>query len=175
MSKFIDPASIVAQIGLQNGQTVADLGCGSGFYALAAARAVGNTGIVYAIDVQEAKLTATQSAARQNGLKNITVLKADLDRPLLDIAESSCDAVILASVIHEVESRETLMKNAYRLLKTGGTLLAVEWQKRATPIGPDMAKRVSQEELEQLLNKVGLRKAKELQTDGFHYALMFIK
>src|SRR5262245_55420900 len=98
MTKFIDPASIVAQTDLKNGQVVADLGCGSGFYSLPAAQRVGNTGQVYAVDVQEAKLAATQSAARQNGFKNITVVKADLEKPLVDIAESSCDVVILASI-----------------------------------------------------------------------------
>src|SRR4051812_10639801 len=99
MPKFVNPASIVAQMALQNGQIVADLGCGSGFYAVAAGQRVGSTGTVYAVDVQEAKLVATQSAARQNGLKNITALQADLEKPLLDIAESSCDAVLLASIV----------------------------------------------------------------------------
>jgi len=175
MFKFIDPASVIAQMDLKSGYAVADLGCGSGFYCLPAAQRVGNTGTVYAVDVQEAKLAATQSAARQSGLKNITGIKADLDKPLLDIPENSCDAVIVASIIHEVESRESLMKNAYRILKTGGTLLAVEWKKQATPIGPDMERRVDQEQLEQILIKTGLRKSKDLNTDGYHYAVLFIK
>jgi ubiquinone/menaquinone biosynthesis C-methylase UbiE len=175
MLKFIDPASIVAQAGLQNGQTVADLGCGSGFYVLPAAQRVGNNGTVYAVDVQEAKLAATQSLARQHGLKNITVVKADLDKPLLDIAEGSCDSVILASILHEIDSRQTLIKNAYRILKTGGKIIAVEWKKQATPLGPEMDRRISEPEMEQLLTQVGLRKEKELQTDGYHYAIMFTK
>jgi ubiquinone/menaquinone biosynthesis C-methylase UbiE len=175
MIKFINPASIVAQMSLQNGQIVADLGCGSGFYAVPAGQRVGSTGMVYAVDVQEAKLVATQSAARQNGLKNITVLQADLDKPLLDIAESSCDAVLLASIIHEIESRDMLLKNAYRILKTGGKLAAVEWKKEATPIGPEISRRLSVEELEQLLTKAGLRKDKDLEADSYHYAALFIK
>lgn len=175
MNKFVDPASVIAQMSLKNGHCVADLGCGSGFYALAAARQVGNTGMVYAVDVQEAKLDATQSAARQSGLKNITIVKADLDKPLLDIPESTCDGVILASIIHEIESREALMKNAYRILKTGGQILAVEWKKQATPIGPDMARRVGQAELEQVMASAGLRKDKDVETDGYHYAVLFIK
>lgn len=175
MPKFIDPASIIAQAGLNAGQTVADLGCGSGFYVLPAARRVSNTGTVYAVDVQEAKLAATQSMARQHGLKNITVIKADLDKPLLDIPEGSCDSVILASILHEIDSRPALIKNAYRILKTGGKIIAVEWKKQSTPIGPDMSRRVSEQELEQMLTQAGLRKDKELQTDGYHYAIMFTK
>lgn len=59
--KFLKPQNIVASIGIKSGQRVADLGCGSGFYVLAAAKMVGNTGRVLAIDVQDAKLTATKS------------------------------------------------------------------------------------------------------------------
>jgi ubiquinone/menaquinone biosynthesis C-methylase UbiE len=175
MFKFIDPASVIAQVGLKAGHVVADLGSGSGFYALPAAQRVGNTGIVYAVDVQEAKLAATQSAARQSGLKNITAVKADLDKPLLEIEEGSCDTVIIASILHEIDSRETLMKNVYRILKTGGKLLAVEWKKQATPIGPEMSRRVAQDELEQIFLQAGLHKDKDLHTDGFHYAVLFIK
>lgn len=175
MNKFIDPASIIAQAGLKSGQIVADFGCGSGFYSLPAAKRVGNTGTVYAIDVQEAKLAATQSAARQNGSKNITVMKADLEKPLLDIPEASCDAVILASILHEIDSNENLIKNAYRVLKTGGEVIAVEWKKQATPIGPPLERRLAQEDLEQLLSHAGFHKAKDLGADGYHYSVMFTK
>jgi ubiquinone/menaquinone biosynthesis C-methylase UbiE len=175
MSKFVDPTSIIAQAGLKPGQVVADFGCGSGFYALPAAQRVGNTGTVYAIDVQETKLAATQSAARQKGLKNITVMKSDLEKPLLDIAENSCDAVIVASILHEIDSNDGLVKNAYRILKTGGSLVAVEWHKRATPIGPPLERRLGQEDLERLLAKAGFHKAKDLEADGYHYAVAFAK
>lgn len=175
MPSFIDPASVVAQMHLKAGSSVADLGCGSGFYAMAAARQVGNGGQVYAVDVQEAKLAATQSAARQSGIKNITVIKADLDKPLLDIAADSCDAIILASIIHEIDSREALFKNAYRIARTGAAILAVEWKKQATPLGPALERRLDQSELEAVLAKAGFHKEKDLQTDGYHYAMLFVK
>ena len=70
--KFINPQNVVSQMGLKTGQTVADLGSGSGFFSLAAARMVGNTGKVYAVDVQKSKLMATFSSATQQGLSPIT-------------------------------------------------------------------------------------------------------
>jgi ubiquinone/menaquinone biosynthesis C-methylase UbiE len=173
--KFINPSTVVAQMGLKNGQTVVDLGCGAGFYTLAAARAVGDNGMVHAIDVQDAKLAATQSAARQNGLNNITTLKADLDKPLLSIAEGACDAVVMGSIVHEISSREALFKNAYRILKTGGKVLVVEWKKEMTPLGPPIDKRVAEQELEAEFAKIGMRKEKELHADGYHYAILFVK
>lgn len=162
-------------MGLKAGQSVADFGSGSGFFAVAAAKFVGNTGMVYAIDVQEAKLTATQSAATQQGFKTVQVVKADLEKPLLDVEPTSCDAVIMASILHEVTSREMLLKNAYRVLKTGGKILAVEWKPDHTPFGPELDKRIHPETLEQELLQLGLKKIKNIPADIYHYALLFEK
>jgi ubiquinone/menaquinone biosynthesis C-methylase UbiE len=173
--KFINPTNVVAQIGLKTGQIVADFGCGGGFFALAAAKMVGNTGVVYAVDVQEAKLTATQSAAAQQGFKNVQVVKADLDKPFDDIEDTSCDAVIMASIMHEVADRAALLKNAYRVLKSGGKLLAVEWKPDHSPFGPPIEKRIPEPELEQELAKIGLHKVKTIPADMYHYAILFEK
>lgn len=173
--KFINPQTVVAQIGLRPGQIVADLGSGGGFFALAAAKIVGNTGIVYAVDVQEAKLTATRSAGAQQGLQNIQVVQADLDKPLMDIDDTSCDAVMMASVLHEVKDRNILLKNAYKILKTGGKFLAVEWKPEHTPFGPALEKRIHPEQLEQELAAIGLHKEKSIPADMYHYALVFTK
>ena len=173
--KFINPTTVVSQMGLKPGQTVADLGSGSGFFALAAAKLVGNSGLVHAVVVQEAKLTATQSSASQQGFKNIQVLKADLDKPLTEIAETSCDAVILASILHEVQSRAQLLKNAYYVLKTGGKVLAVEWKVEHTPFGPPLDKRIQEHDLEKEFAALGLRKEKDIPADAYHYAMVFVK
>jgi ubiquinone/menaquinone biosynthesis C-methylase UbiE len=175
MPKFIDPGTVVSYVGLKTGNVVADLGCGAGFFAVAAARVVGNSGTVYAVDVQDSKLAATQSAAKQYNLNNIITMKADLDKPFLEVPEGQCDVVIMASILHEIDSREELLKNVYRLLKTGGKILAVEWKKVQTPFGPDMAKRLSPEELAAELTALGIKHEAEVPADSYHYASVFIK
>lgn len=173
--KFIKPQDVVAQMGLKQGQTVADFGSGSGFYATAAAQQVGNTGKVIAIDVQQSKLTATSSAGSQQGYKNIQILQADLDQPLNNLEPGSCDAVIMASVLHEVNNRAMLLQNAYKILKTGGLLLAVEWKAEHTIFGPPQDKRIPESVMEQELAKIGLHKVKSIGADMYHYALVFSK
>lgn len=173
--KFINPINVVSQVGLKSGQTVADLGCGGGFFAVAAAKFVDNTGTVYAVDVQSSKLTATQSAATQQGFKNVQVIKADLDKPLTEIDDTSVDLVIMASILHEIGSREMLYKNAYKLLRTGGKILAVEWKPDHTPFGPPLEKRINPNELELDFEKLGLRKLKNISADMYHYAMLFEK
>lgn len=175
MSKFLNPSEIVAQMGLMQGQTVADLGCGNGFYVLPAAQMVGGGGTVYAVDVQESKLAATVSIANQFGYRNVRVRQADLARPLLDLPQNSCDAIIIGNILHEISDKQQLLKNAYRLLKSPGKLLVVEWKKNTVPIGPPMNNRIDQEQAEVWFMNLGLRKARELNADSFHYAVMFEK
>jgi ubiquinone/menaquinone biosynthesis C-methylase UbiE len=157
------------------GQAVADLGCGNGFYVLPAAQMVGNQGTVYAVDVVENKLAATVSIANQFGFKNVRVVKSDLAKPLLDIPENCCDLVIVGNILHEISQKDGLLRNIYRILKTGGRVLAVEWKRMPTPIGPPMERRIEQQALEIIFMGIGMRKIKELQVDGYHYAVLFEK
>ena len=173
--KFINPQNVVAQMGLKNGQTVADFGSGAGFFATAAAKIVGNTGTVYAIDVQQSKLTTTFSSASQQGFKNVKILQANLDEAIKGLPDASCDAVILASILHEIKNRPMLLQNAYKVLKTGGLILAVEWKAQHTIFGPALERRIPEDEMEQELAKLGLQKVKSIPADMFHYALLFQK
>lgn len=173
--KFINPQNVVAQMGLKPGQTVADFGSGAGFFTIAASKMVGNTGTIYAVDVQRSKLTATFSAASQQGYKNVQIVQANLDQPISEIEDGSCDAVIMASILHEIKDRSMLLQNAYRVLKTGGHILAVEWKAQHTIFGPALEKRISEQDLEQQLTSLGLHKVKSIPADLFHYALLFKK
>lgn len=174
-SKFLNPAEVVAQTGLMMGQTVADLGCGNGFYVLPAAQMIGPTGVVYAVDVQTQKLAATISIANQFGYRNVKVVQANLGKPLLDIAPNSCDLVIIGNILHEMPETAELIKNIYRILKSPGRVVIVEWKRTATPFGPPIERRVDQEKVEILLMQAGFRKDKDLLADGYHYAILFEK
>ena len=173
--KFINPESIIANMGLKPGFNVTDFGSGAGFYALAAAKVVGNNGRVAAVDVQDAKLTATKSMSVQHGLHNIEVFKADLEKPFDQIPQGTEDAVILASILHEVHNREAVLKNAYGLLKSKGLLLAVDWQTEHSPFGPAMEKRISEQDLRKMLEGMGMKHVKDLNGDLYHYAMVFEK
>lgn len=175
MSKFLNPAEVVAQSGLMQGQVVADLGCGNGFYVLPAAQMVGPSGSIIAVDVMEQKLAATISIANQFGYKNVRVVRADLSKPLLDLEPNSCDMVIVGNILHEISQFDQLIQNIYRVLKSPGRVVIVEWKKTATPFGPPLNKRVDQEKLEVVLMQAGFRKVKDLQADGYHYAVLFEK
>ena len=136
---------------------------------------VGPTGTVIAVDVQTQKLAATISIANQFGYKNVRVVQANLGKPLLDIEPATCDMVIVSNILHEINDPKELIKNIYRILKSPGRLVAVEWKRTATPFGPPIDRRLDQGKLEILLMQSGFRKMKDLEADGYHYAVLFEK
>lgn len=174
-TKFLNPAEVVAQTGLMQGQVVADLGCGNGFYVLPAAQMIGPSGMVWAVDVQTSKLAATVSIANQFGYRNVRVVQANLGKPLFDIPPGTCDLVIVGNILHEIEQKDELIKNIYRVLKSPGRVVLVEWKRTATPFGPPLERRLDQEKLEIMLKMAGFRKDKDLVADGYHYAVLFEK
>ncbi len=175
MNKFINPADVVAQTGLVNGQIVADLGCGGGFYTIPAAKIVGTSGLIYAVDIQESKLAFTQSIAHQLGYTNIDTVQANLEQQVNEVPDASCDLVITASILHEIPHREPVFTNAYRALKTDGKLLVVEWIQGFTLFGPPQEKRIAKEAMEAEVIKLGFKKKQDISADTFHYAMVFTK
>ena len=176
-NKFIDPEKVLFAAGLSAGLTLADLGAGSGFYTFAAGKIVGEQGKVIAVDVMESALEHIASEARIKNLRNIRSIRVDLEQAnsLAAIDAGSVDFVLFGNTLHQIKDKAGLMAQAYRLLKTGGKLIVLEWNDQPSPIGPMSSDRIGSTETIQLANKASLKQAGVLQTDPYHYGLIFIK
>src|SRR6266481_5555862 len=119
-TRFLDPLQILSFAGIAKGSIVADFGCGNGYYPVAAGKIVGQDGQVYAVDIKQEALEATMSAAKHQGLKNIYSIRHDLGSPGIPIQENFCDAVILAGTLNLQKLQNNVLRETYRILKTGG-------------------------------------------------------
>lgn len=176
-AKFLDPEKTLFATGLSAGQIVADLGTGSGFYTLAAGKIVGEQGLVYAVDILETSLDHCMAEGRLKGLRNLKTLHADLEQAdsCQSIPTGSVDLVIFANVLHQIKNQAGLFAEGYRMLKTGGKLLIIEWNDQPSPIGPVAAARIAPAQIKTLAKQTALKDAGVLNTDPYHYGLMFIK
>lgn len=173
--EFLNPEMLLRSVPLQTGMIVADFGSGNGFYAVSAATLVGAKGQVYALDILDDALSQTATLARLVGARNISTKQCDLEKPgSCPVADTSCDLVILASILHQVADKENVIREAYRILKTGGKILSVEWSPDAI-FGPPVNSRVSKAETKKFLEKYGLRPVADLPAGAFHYALLYQK
>ena len=167
---FADPLSNVLQMGLREGLSVADLGSGSGHYAIAAANIVGESGCVYAVDVQEDVLRRLSSEAKERGLP-LETIRADIEE--LPFADGSMDAVILSNVLFQISKKDQVLKEAKRILKAKGKVLVVDWAGGYSGMGPANEYVVEEADAERLLIASGFHKAKAFRGGPHHYALLF--
>lgn len=156
---------------------VGDLGCGAhGFFTLQSARAVGNKGIVYAVDVLKSALESIDSKTHLEGLANIKTVWSNLEiLGATKIPEESLDRALLINVLFQVQKHQEVIKEAARLLKPEGKLLVVDWKPQAAPFSVPAEKRVPEEKVKSFTQNAGLNLEKEFEAGPYHYGLVFIK
>jgi len=112
------------RIGIKNGQTVLDFGCGSGTYTIPVAKIVGKKGKVYALDKDKNALDNLMKKAELGRLKNIRGM-ATSGELRIALPEESVDVALLFDVFHrhyfpQIDDRKMLMDEIYRITKTNG-------------------------------------------------------
>ena len=105
---------------LNEGEVVLDLGCGAGFDSLLAARDVGPTGRVIAVDMTEAMLDKARAAAEERGLSNVEFRQGFAEE--LPLEDASVDVAISNGVINLTPDKEQTLRELWRVLKPGGRL-----------------------------------------------------
>jgi ubiquinone/menaquinone biosynthesis C-methylase UbiE len=169
----LHPEEVLRRLGLSRGDSIADIGCGPGFFTLPAAEIVGEGGLVMAADIQGEMLSAIRSRAAEHGFTNVHVVKtSDKEIPIPD---ASCDVVLLAFVLDEVEQRASFLHRAARLLKPGGRLAVLEWEKEQQTVGPPIADRISPEELRADADAAGLYLDEQRELNDQHYICVFTR
>ncbi len=152
----IQPETLLRDLGLTAGDTLADIGCGPGFFTIPAAQIVGAQGVTLAADIQGEMLTAVRSRAAELDLHNVRIVKTSETE--IPIPPGSCDMTLLAFTLHEIESHASFLHRAARTLKPTGRLVVIEWEKREQESGPPFADRLSPEELLADAEAAGVRR-----------------
>jgi ubiquinone/menaquinone biosynthesis C-methylase UbiE len=159
---------------LRNGMKVADFGTGSGHYARAAAAVIGESGKVYAIDIQEDMLPHVKRDAHAHHQSVITTVWGDLEKPGgSHLRDASVDAVMLANSLFQITHKKDLLAEVRRVLVSGGKLLVVDWAGSYSGIGPSPEHVVSEHAAEDLCIKAGFHKVKSFRAGAHHYAIIF--
>ncbi len=105
---------------IQGGQTLLDYGCGTGDFTIPAARIVGPTGKVYALDYFPRQLGIVEEQSKKEGLTNIeTILSAHKT----GLPDKCIDIVWMCDVLHEISERRLVLAELHRVLREQGVLV----------------------------------------------------
>ena len=103
---------------LQVGETVLDLGSGGGIDVLLSAKRVGPTGTAYGLDMTDQMLTLAQENKLKSGLSNVHFLKGEIEH--IPLPANSVDVIISNCVINLSADKDSVLREAFRVLKPGG-------------------------------------------------------
>lgn len=173
---FSDPAYNVAQFGIQLGDHVADLGGGTGRYATLLAEAVELPGKVYVVDLQKDILRDLTVRARSLGITNIVTVVADIETPRgTGFEEKSMDAALIANVLFQLEDKYAFLKETFRILRSGGRALVIDWKGSFKGIGPSEKYLVLEDSLREITDEIGFTFDRSINAGEYHYGLIFRK
>ena len=124
LRKLVHDAHLILKPYLSEGNRVADIGCGMGYFSIAMAEYVGASGKVFAVDLQQQMLDVLKKRSQKRNVQGrILTMLAGCEKSDVDV---SLDFILTFWMLHEVEDKEAFLRNWYSYLKDGGNYLLVE-------------------------------------------------
>lgn len=139
---WLPPADVMAALAVRPGETVADVGAGTGYFSLPLSSEVGEKGKVFAVDAQAEMLAWIKVKLDKVESANIELIRAEAAET--GLRASCCDLFFLANLWHEIDDRVAVLLEARRVLKMGGRIAILDWRIDVDPIaGPPLAHRIA--------------------------------
>lgn len=168
-SRSVDTFLILSFSEINLHDTVADIGCGPGFFTVPLAKYVLN-GKVYALDINDDMLVACREQVSQARLANVEILKChEFDFPL---KSKSLDGAFLAFVIQGSPDKPRFLQAVRKLLHPKGWCTILEGYRKEDETGTALDQRIDPDELEVLARNAGYRTRGWRDIDGEQYMMM---
>ncbi len=166
----LSPLENLRKYGVKVGMTVADIGCGSGFFTLPTAEIVGHAGKVYALDISQEML---KHLKKKNPPKNVEIQICGENT--LPLPDNIIDFVILVFLFHELEDHQRFLKEVNRILKPKGRVFCLDWKKQDEEKGPPKENRIEQGVAMDIFERNGFKVVEEIDFNPSHYLLIVEK
>jgi SAM-dependent methyltransferase len=172
--KFFDSKSILRQFGInQEIKDIVDFGSGYGTFTIPAAQMI--SGKIYALEIDPELIGKLEQKADQLKINNVQTVLRDFISNGSGLADSSVDFVMLFNILH-LEKPAQLLREAFRILKTGGKVGIIHWNyDSTTPRGPPMNIRPRPEQIRHWAESVGFIFEKQFDLKPYHYGLILRK
>ncbi len=167
----LPPFETLQKLGVEATDVFADIGCGIGYFTIPAATMTKNN--VYALDTSAAMLEELKIRANEADLENVVLTQtAEYD---LRLPDESITFALLVNVIHEIDNKEKFLTEINRILKTGGKLAVIDWEKAELEMGPPISHRIGKDTLAEMLKEIKFDCQKIMSFTENFYGLVFIK
>jgi ubiquinone/menaquinone biosynthesis C-methylase UbiE len=158
--KWQKPDQVIEALEVSEGNVIADIGAGGGYFTEKFSKAVGKSGHVFAVDVQDIMISRLKERVRANKLDNVTVIRGKFETPMLPA--KAIDIAFLSSVYKEIDGRIEYMKEMRKSLKKSGKVAILEFYKHLELVGPEFTDRMYEKQV-----------LEEMETAGFYLTQSF--
>jgi SAM-dependent methyltransferase len=167
------PEAVIDAMDLHEGEVVADLGAGSGFFTFRIAPKIGKTGKLLAVDIQDEMLETIRQRAAALKLTNVEEIKDSETDPELPV--NGVDLVLLVDVYHELAYPFEVMTKVREALKPDGRVVFVEYRKEDPKVPIKEVHKMSVYQLDREMTVVGLKRARTVETLPLQHIVIFEK
>ncbi len=171
MDGFLNPIETLKQLNLRDDITAVDFGSGSGGWVIPLAKIL-EAGEVLAVDILEEPLSALRAKIELEKISNVKTIKADVEKGIEEIFNSSCDLVLMTNLLFQCEDKKKVLEEAKRILRKNGQILIVDWREGAV-LGPK--DKVNLPELKETCLQLNLRIEKQFEASPYHFGLVLTK
>jgi len=167
------PETLLDNLQIPKGATVADLGCGAGYFTWRLAQRVGPGGRVIAVDVQHRMLDMTAQEVKKHDVSNVDLVVGRDRDPRLP--QGALDLILVANSYHEFSQPEAMLAAIGRALKPGGRLVVVEYATENDDDPTAGLYTMTQQELRTEIEPAGFQLERVLDILPMQHALIFSK
>ncbi len=167
------PGELLDLLGIKEGDVVADVGAGVGFFSLRAAERVGRTGKVLAVDVQPEMIDGLRMMIERFGHENIVPILGMVDDPKLPA--DSVDHVLMVIAYHEFSHPLEMMRHIRQAMKDDGQMLIVEYKAETLNSRVDPLHKMSEAEIMEEIPALGFRRDRVIDIVPSQHIFVFKK
>ncbi len=170
--QFVVPEIVTTHFHLKEGDRVADFGAGNGFFLKPLSQAVGQTGKVYACEIQKMLVEKIGDMIRQQALTNVHPLWCDLEEANgIKLQNNAVDAGVLVNTLFQFELKEVALAEMRRVLRPGGVLHIIDWTESFGGMGPQPSDVFNKEKAVDLCEANGFILENEFPAGDHHYGI----
>ncbi len=169
--KWQRPDFLVDQLGLHAGQWLADIGAGTGYFNARWARAVGEDGAVFAVDIEPAMVAWMRDRAEREHTPQVVPVLGSSDNPRLP--PHSFDWIVVVDTYHHIDARIDYFRHLLRSAKPGGRLVIVDFKPGRLPVGPPPGHKIAPDKVRAELAQAGWHFERAVDGLPYQYVLVF--
>lgn len=165
--KALPPEKLLGLLNIRESDTVLDLGAGTGYFTIPASQLCQK---VYALDAEPQMLQFLKGKLAEQAVTNVVTVEGEIEQ--IPLEEQLAEHVIASFVMHEVEPLQDGLKEINRVLKPGGNVLCIEWEKKPMEQGPPLHHRLYSNELAKSFEEYGFSVEELMFPTEQHYVII---